>query len=263
MPDVEPRILRLLIGLHANQHAHLVESVEVLTVLGFQPDPLPRSYRETLLLDLTRPESVIFSGLHPTARRHIRAVDKRPVSMGSIGDTFFAPRMEELLCESFARTGGIAPVVDWPRLIKFSTENPGLSKMVGLYQDGVQGPDGLLAFAWGCFHGDHVHYAAAGSTRKTDLRMPLGYGLMWELIRWGKATGAMYFDLGGITVGEKDSGDPRAGISRFKRFFASEMAEVGAEFMLEPRPRVASTARMVSSGGRWLKDRLRRKRRGR
>jgi lipid II:glycine glycyltransferase (peptidoglycan interpeptide bridge formation enzyme) len=84
--------------------------------------------------------------------------------------------------------------------------------------------------------------------------MPLTYGLMWDLILWAKGLGASFFDLGGITRREADSHDPREGISRFKRTFASRVEEVGVELVLEPNPAVAAISRTIRSADSWMRD---------
>src|SRR5207249_11101081 len=107
--------------------------------------------------------------------------------------------------------------------------------------------DTLLAFAWGCHHGDHAHYDAAASTRHTDLKLPLGYALAGDLIRWSKQNGATWFDFGGVTTGSRTCGDadPVGGISDFKRYFSKNIIEVGDEWVLEPRSIRAALARII------------------
>jgi hypothetical protein len=218
--------------------------------------PDPRFYLGTLILDIAPPEDAIFADLHPTARRHVRAVAKNPVTVGPVSDPAQGPRLETLIQESFGRSGGSPPDHDWANLIRFSRSHPGLSRIVGLYEEGRAEEDSLLAFAWGCFHGDHAHYAAAGSTRDTELNMPLTYGLVWDLILWAKLQGAVFFDLGGITSLRPGPGDPREGIARFKRSFSTRFTKVGAEVFLEPNPLAGSLVRTVGSGARavtrWL-----------
>jgi hypothetical protein len=201
-------------------------------------------------------EAELFMGLHSSARRNIRAVDKKPVSIRPIRDPDYAGRMRELLCKSFARTGKNAPRLDWARLIGFSERHPDLSRIVGLFREGAQGPEALLAYTWGCFHGDCAHYSVGASARPDDLRMPLTYGLMWDLIVWAKTGGAKVFDLGGITGAPVGAEGAVAGIARFKRYFASDEKQVGAEFVLEPNPALGSMQRAVGSAGRWAVERL-------
>ena len=252
IPLLEPRVLRLQVGVFAAEAGLLTRCVEQLRALGFRRQVNSRSYPVTLVLPLSPEPRQLFSDLHPTARRHIRAVERKPVRIRPIVDPSFAPRLETLTRETFARTGAAPPDHDWSALIRLSTARPELSRIVGLHEADSIDPSGLLAFAWGCFHGDHAHYAAAASIRGGRLKMPLTYGLMWELILWARARGGRFFDLGGIPKGKLEPGHPLSGIQRFKRYFASEVREVGAEFSLDPSPLLASASRAVSSTGRWL-----------
>jgi lipid II:glycine glycyltransferase (peptidoglycan interpeptide bridge formation enzyme) len=71
------------------------------------------------------------------------------------------------------------------------------------------------------------------------------------MIRWAKATGAEWFDMGGVTLEEGEE-TALEGISRFKRYFSREVVEVGAEWALEPAPVKARIARMISHNARRI-----------
>jgi lipid II:glycine glycyltransferase (peptidoglycan interpeptide bridge formation enzyme) len=92
-----------------------------------------------------------------------------------------------------------------------------------------------------------VEYRAAGSTRQSDVHIPYGYLLAWQMMQWAKAEGAEWFDMGGVTIAEQDRPE-LDGISRFKRYFSKDVVEVGAEWVLEPSPVRARLATLVSSG---------------
>ncbi len=250
---LEPRILRLHVGVFAAEARVLSQCTAHLSGLGFQPKPNPSAYIETLVLPLSSPQEELFSRLHRTARRHVRAVGKKPVFIKAVEDPSMAPRLKELSRETFTRTRSVPPELDWEALIRFSAAHPGLSRILGLYEADTEDESGLLSFAWGCFNGDHAHYAAAASTRKSGIKVPLGYGLMWELILWAKASGGTFFDLGGIPGRVIGPADPLWGIDKFKRYFASEIQQVGAEFLLEHNSIFGSASRAVSSAVGWLK----------
>jgi lipid II:glycine glycyltransferase (peptidoglycan interpeptide bridge formation enzyme) len=79
--------------------------------------------------------------------------------------------------------------------------------------------------------------------------MPLAYPLAWDVIRWAKRIGARSFDFGGITLGTHgDDEDRLGGISDFKRYFTTERARVGQEWILEPHPLKAAVAHAMTSG---------------
>jgi hypothetical protein len=212
--------------------------------LGFTPAAEMQGYRFTSAVDLRPEEDAVLASLHRTARRHIRAVEKNPVVLAPV-EPRHAAAVEALVRETRARTGGHFTQKPWERLIAFGEDHPKLMRWVGLFHAET---GELLAFASGHHHGDHATYADAGSTRRDDVKFPMGYGLLWDLIRWAKREGATWFDFGGITDGSHGDGrDPVGGISDFKRYFQGQELEVGDEWIFEPHPRRAQLARAVSS----------------
>jgi lipid II:glycine glycyltransferase (peptidoglycan interpeptide bridge formation enzyme) len=163
-----------------------------------------------------------------------------------ITDPIYAEKLKELQQQAFERTGGHNSSLDWRQVLKMSQEFPQLSRVAGLFLDEDTSPEKMEAFLWVCNHGDHVEYRAAGSTRRSDVRIPYGYQLAWEMIPWAKAVGAEWFDMGGVTLAEGDRPE-LDGISRFKRYFSRNVVEVGAEWVLEPSPVRARIAALVSS----------------
>jgi hypothetical protein len=241
------RVLRVYIELFSRDDRARASAAAALRASGFRRAPEHRSYRETLFIDLSGDEERVFARLHATGRRHVRAVGRAPVEIRPITDPSLAPRLEILLRETFARTHGTYVGENWPAIVRFSEREPGLSRIAGLFRSDDPGPDGLLAFAWGRMHGDHADYATGASTRPSDIRTPLGYGTIWDLVRWAKREGATWFDLGGITPGTHGSDDPLGGISDFKRYFGGTFDEVGDEWILEPHSIAAKVAAIVSS----------------
>ncbi|MFH1762905.1 MAG: GNAT family N-acetyltransferase [Gemmatimonadota bacterium] len=256
IPLLEPRILRLGVGVFSAEAKCLSQCAGHLEAIGFRRAPRPRSYLRTLTLQLSPSAEELFSQLHPTARRHIRATTKKPVSIRAVVDPSLADRLGELSRETHARTRSVPPARDWNAVIRFSAAHPGLSRILGLFADDRHDSSRLLSFAWSCFHGDHAHYEAGASTREPELKVPLAYGLMWELILWAKASGGTFFEFGGVPLRSPGPDDPLFGIQKFKKCFASEVSEVGAEFSLEPNAALGSASRAVSSAVRWMKNRL-------
>lgn len=249
-----PRILRLYVELFALEAGKLPALSLGARRAGLLPSPHPRCYGTTALVDLTPAISAVFEGFHKTARQNIRAAGKYPVKVSSIDDQRLVPRMNELLRETLARTGGGFESQPWSEILEFSRVRPDRSRVVGLFRTDKGDPNLLLAFAWGRFHGDHVQYATAASTRSADLKVPMAYPLAWDLIQWAHQQAARHFDFGGLSEGSHGSADPLGGISDFKRYFKGEPARVGDEWMLEPSRVAAGIAR----SGAHLVDRLRR-----
>ena len=243
-----PWLLRLEVALFDRDPGRRAALSEVLRDLGFRDSRAARSYAETLAVDLTGGVEALFATLHPTARRHIRAVNNRPVAVRCIHDQTLGPRLHDLLRQTMRRTRGRFRSHPWSDIIAFAVRHPSLVRPVGLFDTRKDGPASLVAFALGLSQGDHVQYSVAASTRTTDLRMPLGYALMWDLITWASERGAAWFDMGGVSAGcHGDLDDPTGGISDFKRYFSRRSVRVGEEWALEPRPILAAGTRAVSS----------------
>jgi hypothetical protein len=254
------RVLRLSIeffAIDASQRAALERHAQTL---GFSQVIPMRSYEHTLVMSLEGDEQAIFASIHRNARQNVRAVEKNPVQVRPVNDPAYFPRLDQISRETYARTGGAYHPTDWGTVVALSAAEPSVSRLVGLYRTDVSGPASLLAFAWGCGHGDHAHYSRSASTRDTDLRLPLLYPVLWDLICWAKRNGARYFDLGGVTVGSLHSADPLGGISDFKRAFSKRIEQVGAEWAFEPRPIRAHAARVVSSASSYVARMLARSR---
>ncbi len=218
-----------------------------LATLGFRSVE-PRSYVETIGVDVTPDRNDILASFKPNARRSIKTLANQAVSVRPIEDTTLAPRLASLLAETMARTGGHVKPDDWAGRIELSRAEPTLSRMVGLFRSDSSGPESLLAFAWGCHHGDHVVYEAGASTRLSEIKVPLLYGLMWDLIIWAKDTGASWYDFGGVTAGRaNDPNDPLGGISDFKRKFSTTVLTVGSEWRFEPYPTRSRVARSIGA----------------
>ena len=153
-----------------------------------------------------------------------------------------ADRLQQLDQETWRRTSAIVKSDDWAARIKLSNEAPHLSRINVLRRNDRVGPESIIAFSWACLHGDVAHYAAAASTRANDLKIPMTYPLVWDLMRWARRSGARRFDFGGITAGHQNGDDPLGGISDFKRYFTHDEVEVGQQWELELLPtRVAAT----------------------
>ncbi len=250
----EPRILRARIEVVLRTpDEHRVVGQRMRSA-GFHEAAHMRNYRDTLIIPLKGTEEELLGSFSATTRRDLRGWSERPVEMRPITDPRYAARLNALARETFGRTGGAFAPRPWEARIALCGELPERSRLVGLFREGRDDPDALLAYAWGCAHGDHAHYDDAGSTRVDDIKVSMMYPLMWDLVRWAKAQGCAWFDMGGAVPAEARD-DPRVGISDFKRRFSKEMVAVGAEWEFEPHPTRARLARLVSSAARRLRGR--------
>jgi hypothetical protein len=238
----EPLTLRMNVQIFSPDAGLRALWREALRRSEFEPLARMNGYAETLSLDLAPEEPQLFATIHATARRHVRAVAKGPLMVVPIEDARLAARMNALTRETLLRTGGRFAPRDWEEEVRFSTAFPELARLVGLFRTDRRDAESLIAFAWGCFHGDHAVYADGASTRPADLRVACKYPLMWDLVRWGKRAGAAWFDLGGITRGDDDS---LGGISHFKRFFSRDLVRVAEEWVFHPPTLLAKGAARI------------------
>lgn len=229
-------------------------TAKIAAQLGFCRRVTTRTYTRTVSVELAADESRILESLHPTARRHIRALSKHGLLLQPVTDRACAGRLSELLHETMSRTGGHSFEIDWASIIELSTRYPDQSRIIGVFRDSSLAPESLLAFAWSRYNGDDADYAVAASTRAPDLKLPLGYAPVWDLICWAKRSGANWFDFGGISSGSHGSADPLGGISDFKRYFSKDIVTVGEEWTFDARPARALLARTLGKGAAWARN---------
>lgn len=246
----DKRVLRVTVQAFAHDSNSLLKTADALRRNGFVQVPTKRTYERTLMIDLSPSENAIMDGFHATARRHIRSVSKHPVDVARAEAESLGERLQLLLDETIDRTHGERQNLSWSALIELAVKQPHLSRISILKRTDRAGPESIVAFARACMHGDVAEYAQSGSTRMTDLKAPMTYALMWDLILWAKKNGARWFDMGGVTGGNAASGDPLGGISDFKRYFSRLEMEVGQQWELYPHPRRAAVARLISRSAR-------------
>lgn len=241
--------LRISIQVFERDEDRRARLSQILRKHGFVGSTEMRSYERTLALELSPGAETLLASLAMKVRRNIREPAKRGLEIRPVRDPALAPRLDELLQETYDRTGGVAPQLPWATVIEMSAREPHRSRISGLFDAAATGSETLLGYSWGAVHGDYVTYEAGGSTRRADLgRTPLAYAPLWDLIAWATTTPATWFDFGGITPGTKATADdPLGGISDFKRHFSQTVVDVGAEWVFEPRPVRSSIARAVSA----------------
>lgn len=239
-------VLRVTAEAFAIDEDSRIRTSEALRRHGFRQVPASRMYERTLVVDLAPQEDDLLAAFHKNARQGIRNIDRYPVILTSAESVALAPRLKQLSDETRERTGGAKRLLDWKSLISMSAAVPHLSRIAILRRTDMTEPEGVLAFVWGRMHGGIAEYAESGSTRADDLKVSTSYALLWDLMRWARASGARWFDMGGITGGTTHSEDPLGGISDFKRRFSRQEIEVGQQWELEPHPLRAAAARFVS-----------------
>jgi lipid II:glycine glycyltransferase (peptidoglycan interpeptide bridge formation enzyme) len=245
-----PRVLRVQVSVFSRDRREEIEAI--LKELVFARTPPASSYRYTLVIDLKPTEDEIFASLDKGARYEIRRTAKKQLRCLVIDNPMYGDRLRELQEEALHRTDGQTHAENWQGILEMSREHPELSRVFGMFLGDDSAPQEMAAFSWVLNNGDHGEYRAAGSTRRIEAPVPLGYLPVWEMIRWAKATGSDWFDMGGVTLEGADQ-NALEGISRFKRTFSRNVAEVGSEWVMEPSPGKAKIASVISNSTEQLR----------
>ncbi|MDN3517207.1 GNAT family N-acetyltransferase [Aquisalimonas lutea] len=220
---------------------------ELVVQKGFSPARTTENYTNTTLINLDYPcEEALFLSLGSTARRDVRRIERRGLTVAPIFSSGLSPELVRIEAETRRRTQGTYPIQHWARWLEAAAAHPDAVR-ISVLMDPTAG-NAILAFALGVSHGDHVEYRAAASTRPDGRSIPLGYGPMWDLIRWAYQSGHVMFDFGGITHDHS----PMANISAFKQRFSRNVVRVAEEFELEPHPIAAGVTRVLGRSIRRL-----------
>src|SRR5205814_8156194 len=101
-----PRVLRVHVQVYAQDNAIRERVGTVLQELGFRSSAQSRTYRDTVLVDLAPDEDGILASFRRRTRRNIRQMADQPFEVRPIARPAPVDRLEALLGESLARTGG-------------------------------------------------------------------------------------------------------------------------------------------------------------
>lgn len=248
------RILRMTVELECRTDATREFLRNGLEALGLQRVPTRRIPERTLALDLGRPVEEILAGFPGPTRYNLRKAERLGVEVVPIVDSGYGPRMNALLADTFARTGTSVSASDWGAIIALCRDVPHRSRLVGVFVGPDREPERLLAYGWSVHHGDRAAYHTSASTKSPDVKAPLMYPALWELIKWAKEQGANWFDFGGVTAGTGSSQDPLGRISDFKRSLCRNEINFGEEWVYEPRGIGVAIPRNISDLVRRIRN---------
>jgi hypothetical protein len=247
-----PRVLRLSVELFAREIGERAPFSKALADNGFHRAPQTHHYTATLRVDLTPNEATILASFSRSARQRIKGLANSDFELRPIADARYVSRLDALAREAMERTGAEYIPYEHAAMAELTASQPGRSRLVGVFRRGDDAPESLVAYAWSGLHGDHAGYDVGAATRIPGVNVGFSYPLLWDLMCWGKARGARWFDMGGVSDGGLNTDDPVGGISDFKRYFTKDLATVAEDWMLEPHPSSAALARMLSNGAKWL-----------
>jgi hypothetical protein len=176
--------------------------------------------RSTILLDLNLPELKLMENLRSTTRNIIRRAQKNNVSIRLEADS-------ETMIEKFFEF--YEPLVD-----KFKLDRPNkktihnmvkANKLLCFASYESYGEPTMIDLIYVCERQAYYMFSASAERFETGT----GQLLQWEIMRFLKAQGVRWYDLGGVRTA-----DPTNGIFLFKRGFGGEILHWGEQLVYRP-----------------------------
>lgn len=171
----------------------------------------------TLVLNLTRSEEELRSGLESGHRNRINTGEKRGITVSKTTDFKTIPHFLHLLHDTADRAK-ITNHPDWyyEKMAKNLIEQG----IASFYVASVEGkPASIsLVFDWG----NTRYYAHTGNDQVLNRQYKAAVSNVWQMILDAKADGKKYFDFWGIAPPESPN-HPWAGITGFKKGFGGEV----------------------------------------
>lgn len=186
------------------------EMRQQLSSLRLHRAPFHLHAEHTNILDLTRPEEELLTGMRRQTRYEVRQADKKEVVVSWQSDQSAVEEFFAVQADTAKRQGFIPPS---RRFLTAQVEAFGENARI--YRSEKDGM--LLSLALVLFSGQEADYFEAASTSDSR-KYPGAYALQWQAIRDAKAMGKTRYNFWGIAY----TNDPRhryAGVTTFKRGF--------------------------------------------
>ncbi len=187
-----------------------------LTERGWRFSGEQVQFRNTVLLDLTRPEEEILAAMKQTPRRNIRLAARRGVAVRRGGAADF-DAFYRLYTETAQRQGFVIRPPDYYFDAWGSFLDAGLAHLLLAEFEG-EIIAGLVLFTFG----PTAWYMYGASSARHRRQMP-NQLLQWEAIRAARANGCTLYDLWGAPD-RLDESDPMWGVYRFKLGLGGRLA---------------------------------------
>jgi peptidoglycan pentaglycine glycine transferase (the first glycine) len=173
-------------------------------------------FRNTVLLDLGRPEEDITAAMKQKTRYNVGLARRRGVTVrpGTVDDlvTFFELYLETSHRDRFLIRAPEYYYGVWKRFLEAEQARLLLADVEG------EAVAALMLF----LYGSTAWYMYGASSHRYRERMP-NYLLQWEAIRYARAAGCTLYDLWGAPDNLEES-DPMWGVYRFKLGLGGELA---------------------------------------
>jgi lipid II:glycine glycyltransferase (peptidoglycan interpeptide bridge formation enzyme) len=191
----------------------------------------------TFVIDLNKTEDELMGRMHPKGRYNIKVAAKHGVVFKEDNSESAFDDYVKLMFSGTAKRQGIyMHGENYHRQMWDELRKDGIAHLWTATYKGKT----IVADVVFRFH-DWIYYAY-GATALEYKETMAATGLLWEIIKWGKRTGAKTFDLWGAEQGK--------GFSRFKEQFGGDLRELPGSFDLRVNPVIYPIFR-ISEEVRW------------
>lgn len=188
------------------------------------PSHHPLFTRYTFLLDLTKPEEMLLSSMHPKTRYNIRVAQKHEIQVKEDNSEKAFNDYLRLSEETTKRQGFFAHNRTYQQTMWNIMNKKGIAKLwTASYK-------GETLAAWILFVRNKTVYYPYGASGRNHRETMAPNLLLWEIMKWAKHNGISSFDLWGALGPEPDPHDPWYGFHRFKQGYNPELIEFAGSF---------------------------------
>ena len=252
----------IFIQLEPNIMAHEDTKLEIKN-LGLLPASHPLFTKYTFILDLTKGEQELLSGMHPKTRYNIRVALKHGVQIIRDDSKEAFETYLKLTEETTKRQGFYAHTQKYHRLMWETLRNQKSIKNQNLNTDKLTSHLFLAKYhdqiltAWILFVYKDTLYYPYGSSSNLNREVMASNLMMWEAIKFGKKLGLKKFDMWGALSDNPDKNDSWYGFHRFKQGYGPEHVESVGSFDLVINPMFYEIYKIVDRI-RWVFLRIKR-----
>jgi len=188
------------------------DSIKLFNKLGFYSAPMHLHAENTWILDITKSEEEILSGMRKTTRYLVRKGDKSNLALEISDD----PNLAKTLFKLQEETAKRHKFVGFPeKLFRNEINIFGKDNNARVFLCKKSGK--VLAIAIIVFYGDTAYYHFSGSVSGHNM-IPFSYFLQWQIIKEAKKRGIRFYNFWGIAPQGKLN-HRFAGVTLFKTGF--------------------------------------------
>jgi peptidoglycan pentaglycine glycine transferase (the first glycine) len=213
----------------AEQPQAVEQKVEAaLRARGWVFSPAPVQFRNTVRLDLRRPEADLLAGMKPKTRYNLRLAERKGVRVRAGG-----PDDLDLLYEMYAETGARDGFVIRPRA--YYHDAWGSFVRAGLAQPFIAEVEQEPVAALVAFRFGRTAWYMYGMSRAVQREKMPNHLLQWRAIQWAREYGCETYDFWGAPD-ELVESDRLWGVWKFKEGFGGEFVRGLGAWDYAPAP---------------------------